>query len=65
VGPWAQDVIEYQIAAVLLAIGLGLWILNFIYDRLFLGRKVRFENPEDLARLEDEPEGRDPHLGNR
>jgi predicted metalloprotease len=48
-------------AVVLLLIGLGLWIVNFLYDRLFLGRKVRFENPEDLARPEDEPEGGDPH----
>jgi APA family basic amino acid/polyamine antiporter len=63
VGPWAQDPIEYQIAVVLLGIGLVLWVLNFLYDRLFLGRKVRFEHPEDLARLEDEPDGHDPHLG--
>ncbi|MFI7481391.1 APC family permease [Kocuria sp. M1R5S2] len=63
VGPWAQDLIEYQIAVVLLLIGLGLWIVNFLYDRLVLGRKVRFQDPEALARLEDDPEDQDPHRG--
>ncbi|MCJ8504101.1 APC family permease [Kocuria flava] len=63
IGPWAQDPIEYQIAVVLIGIGLVLWIINFLYDRLFLGRKVRFEHPEDLARMEDEPADRDPHRG--
>ena len=63
VGPWAQDLVEYQIAVVLLLIGLGLWIVNFVYDRLFLGRKVRFEHPEALARMEDEPADQDPHRG--
>ena len=52
-GPWAQDVIEYQIALVLIALGLVLWLLNFLYARLFTGRRTRFQRPEDLANLED------------
>jgi len=52
-GPWAQDVIEYQIALVLIALGLVLWLLNFLYARLFTGRRTRFHRPEDLANLED------------
>ena len=52
-GPWAQDVIEYQIAVILIALGVVLWIVNFLYDRLFTGRRTRFHRPEDLAHLED------------
>jgi APA family basic amino acid/polyamine antiporter len=63
VGPWAQDPVEYRIAAVMIAIGLGLWILNFAYERLFVGRKVRFEDPENLANVEEETEKHDPHRG--
>lgn len=65
VGPWAQDPVEYRIAVVMLAIGLGLWIVNFLYERLVRGRKVRFEDPEHLDDLEDEPRGNDPHIDPR
>lgn len=65
VGPWAQDPIEYRIAVVLLAIGLGLWLLNFLYARLFLGRKVRFEDPEHLADTDEQTEDRGPRGGDR
>ena len=52
-GPWAQDPIEYKIALVLIALGVILWLLNFLYARLFTGRRTRFQHPEDLANLED------------
>ena len=52
-GPWAQDPIEYQIAVILIGLGVVLWLLNFLYDRLFTGRRTRFHHPEDLAHLED------------
>ncbi|CAL8900366.1 amino acid transporter [Kocuria varians] len=52
-GPWAQDTIEYQIALVLIALGVVLWLLNFLYARLFTGRRTRFQHPEDIAHLED------------
>lgn len=52
-GPWAQDPIEYKIAVVLIALGVVLWLLNFLYGRLFTGRRTRFQHPEDLANLED------------
>jgi APA family basic amino acid/polyamine antiporter len=65
VGPWAQDPIEYRIAVVMLAIGLGLWILNFLYARLFLGHKVRFEDPEHLTDPGEQAEKHDPHREDR
>ena len=52
-GPWAQDTIEYQIALVLIALGVVLWLANFLYARLFTGRRTRFQHPEDIAHLED------------
>ena len=52
-GPWAQDPIEYQIAVILIGLGVVLWLLNFLYERLFTGRRTRFHHPEDLAHLED------------
>ncbi|WP_255303650.1 APC family permease [Georgenia sp. 311] len=33
VGPWAQDPIEYQIAGGLIAIGLVLWVLTWVFYR--------------------------------
>jgi APA family basic amino acid/polyamine antiporter len=33
VGPWAQDLIEYQIAGGLIAIGLVLWLLTWVFYR--------------------------------
>ncbi|GAA2122621.1 APC family permease [Kocuria atrinae] len=52
-GPWAQDPIEYQIAVILIGLGVLLWLLNFLYGRLITGRRTRFQRPEDLAHLED------------
>ncbi len=52
-GPWAQDPIEYQIAVILIGLGVLLWLLNFLYGRLITGRRTRFQHPEDLAHLED------------
>lgn len=33
IGPWAQDLIEYQIAGGLIAIGLVLWVLTWVFFR--------------------------------
>ena len=30
-----------------------LWLVNFLYARLFTGRRTRFQHPEDIAHLED------------
>lgn len=54
IGPWAQDTIEYQIAAILIALGLVLWLINLLYGRLITGKHARFEDPEALGHLEDE-----------
>lgn len=50
VGPWAQDPIEYQIAGIMLAIGVVLWLLTWLWNRTVHHRKTRFEHPEDLVR---------------
>jgi amino acid transporter len=38
VGPWAQDPIEYQIAAVLVAIGVVLWAITWLWKRAIRAR---------------------------
>ncbi len=48
VGPWAQDPIEYQIAGVMLALGVALWALTWLWNRSVRAKKTRFSHPEDL-----------------
>ena len=50
VGPWAQDPIEYQIAGVLMGIGIVLWVITWIWNRTLRAKRTRFQHPEDLAR---------------
>jgi basic amino acid/polyamine antiporter, APA family len=48
VGPWAQDPIEYQIAGIMLALGVVLWFLTFLWNRAVRAKKTRFEDPAAL-----------------
>ncbi|HET7415541.1 MAG TPA: APC family permease [Arthrobacter sp.] len=48
VGPWAQDPIEYQIAGVMLGLGVVLWALTWFWNRGVRAKKTRFSSPEDL-----------------
>lgn len=48
VGPWAQDPIEYQIAGVMLALGVVLWLLTWFWNRGVRAKKTRFRHPEDM-----------------
>ncbi|GAA1346340.1 APC family permease [Arthrobacter roseus] len=48
VGPWAQDPIEYQIAGVMLALGVVLWALNWLWNRSVRAKRTRFSDPENL-----------------
>ncbi|GAA4284509.1 APC family permease [Brevibacterium daeguense] len=47
-GPWAQDPIEYQIAGVLIALGIVLWAGTWLWNRSVSGAETRFRHPEDL-----------------
>ena len=60
IGPWAQDVIEYQIAAVLLGIGLLLSAVNWAYKRFVKHEPMGFEDTQAIATLGEEPGGHDP-----
>lgn len=50
VGPWAQDPIEYRIAGLMLALGVLLWLLTWLWNRGARAKKTRFRSPEDLRR---------------
>ncbi|CEA08109.1 putative amino acid permease YhdG [Arthrobacter saudimassiliensis] len=47
-GPWAQDAIEYRIAGLLLALGVVLWALTWLWNRGARARRTRFSDPEEL-----------------
>ncbi|SDS42324.1 APC family permease [Microlunatus soli] len=49
VGPWTgRDVEQYQIAGVLLAVGVVLWALTWFLNRALYARKTYLKDPEDL-----------------
>ncbi len=48
VGPWAQDPIEYQIAGLMLALGVVLWAVNWLWNRSVRAKRTRFSDPENL-----------------
>src|SRR5690606_36004402 len=51
VGPWARldDLIQYQIAAALVGIGVVLWAVTWFWNRSTKGTSTRFRNPEELT----------------
>jgi basic amino acid/polyamine antiporter, APA family len=49
VGPWAQDPIEYQIAGLMIGLGLVLWVITWLWNRGAYGRKTKFRHPEELG----------------
>ncbi|RBP65630.1 amino acid/polyamine/organocation transporter (APC superfamily) [Brevibacterium sanguinis] len=51
VGPWARldDLIQYQIAAALIGIGVILWAITWMWNRSVRGASTRFRNPEELS----------------
>ena len=50
VSPLAQPTENYAIAGGLLAIGLLLYVVTWIYNRAIRARRTRFRHPEDLGR---------------
>ncbi|WP_375294983.1 APC family permease [Brevibacterium sp.] len=51
VGPWARldDLIQYQIAAALIGVGVILWAATWLWNRSVRGASTRFRNPEELV----------------
>ncbi|TJY68936.1 APC family permease [Arthrobacter sp. CAU 1506] len=49
VGPWAQDPIEYQIAGMMIGLGLVLWLFTWMWNRGAYGRRTKFRHPEELG----------------
>jgi APA family basic amino acid/polyamine antiporter len=49
VGPWAQDPIEYQIAGLMIGLGLVLWVITWLWNRGAYGRRTKFRHPEELG----------------
>jgi amino acid transporter len=53
VTPWTgRDTIQYKIAAVLLAIGVVLWVLTWMANRAFFAKKTYIRHPEDISERE-------------
>jgi APA family basic amino acid/polyamine antiporter len=53
VGPWTGRAPEqYTIAGVLLAIGVGLWVVTWLINRAIYGRRTYLKDPEALERAE-------------
>jgi len=53
VGPWARDPedwIQYKIAAGLLAVGVGLWVLTWLTNRGVRAKKTGFRDPHHIER---------------
>jgi basic amino acid/polyamine antiporter, APA family len=49
VGPWVdRDAIVYEIAGLLMGIGVVLWLLTWIVNRSIFAKRTGFRHPEDL-----------------
>jgi APA family basic amino acid/polyamine antiporter len=49
VGPWTgRNPVQYSIAGVLLAIGIGLWVITWFINRAIYARKTYLKDPDDL-----------------
>ena len=49
VGPWTgRDLVQYQIAGILLAIGIVLWAITWLINRALYARRTYLKDPEDL-----------------
>src|SRR5699024_11431251 len=64
VSPLAQPTENYAIAGGLLAIGLLLYVVTWIYNRAIRARRTRFRHPKDLGRDRARPHhaGRAPDV---
>ncbi|MDP3968680.1 MAG: APC family permease [Nocardioides sp.] len=50
VGPWTgRDTVQYTIAAGLLVVGVGLWVLTWLENRAFRAQRTGFHDPTDLS----------------
>jgi amino acid transporter len=53
VTPWTgRDTIQYKIAAVMLAIGVVLWVLTWVANRAFFAKKTYIRHPDEMAERE-------------
>ncbi|MGP9695433.1 APC family permease [Brachybacterium sp. AOP25-B2-12] len=50
VTPLAQPAVNYAIAGGLLAVGLVLYVITFVYNSFGRARRTRFHNPDDIGR---------------
>jgi len=54
VGPWTgRDSQQYTIAAVLIAIGIGLWVITWLVNRAIYSKKTYLKDPEALERSDN------------
>ena len=50
VGPWTdRDTVQYQIAGLMIALGVVLWVLTWLTNRGVRAKKTGFRHPEDLG----------------
>ncbi len=51
VGPWTgRNPVQYSIAGVLIAIGIGLWLITWLINRAIYSRKTYLKDPERAGR---------------
>ncbi len=54
VGPWTgRDPSQYTIAGILIAIGIGLWVITFVVNRAIYGHKTYLKDPAALEGSDD------------
>ena len=51
VGPWTdRDTVQYKIGGAMIALGVVLWLLTWLWNRGVRAKKTGFRHPEDLNR---------------